>query len=151
AADGSSIEKVIQNIETNVPTGSTHCNEAAIDIGPQHQARAAAKGFEFPPDNVAAPVVLERPGSVGSHYFCFGNVLCGPSHRGEPHRCSNRTKAPIGLKRRPLAQNCRVCKRLPDSFRRVAKVSDEDERPRRSVVAYYLGPAGGTRCILSAI
>src|ERR1700686_5256581 len=28
AADGSSAEEVIQNIETNVPTGSTHCHEA---------------------------------------------------------------------------------------------------------------------------
>src|SRR5262249_45554500 len=27
AANGSSAQKVIQNIETNVPTGSTHCDE----------------------------------------------------------------------------------------------------------------------------
>src|SRR2546430_797141 len=50
AADGSSAEKVIQNIETNVPPGSTHRDEAAIDVVPQRQARAATKGFEFPPD-----------------------------------------------------------------------------------------------------
>jgi hypothetical protein len=32
AADGSSAEKAIQNIETNVPPGSTHCDEAAIEV-----------------------------------------------------------------------------------------------------------------------
>src|SRR5215510_8332053 len=41
AADASSAEKVIQHIETNVPPGSTHRDEAAIDVGPQRQARAA--------------------------------------------------------------------------------------------------------------
>src|SRR6266699_5809964 len=58
AADGRSAEKPIQNIETNVPPGSTHRDEAAIDVGPQRQARAATKGFEFPPDILVAPVVL---------------------------------------------------------------------------------------------
>src|SRR5437879_6121324 len=35
AADGSSAEKAVQNIETHVPPGSAHCDEAAIDVGPQ--------------------------------------------------------------------------------------------------------------------
>src|SRR6202022_1443671 len=39
ASDGSSAEKVIQNIETNVPSGSAHCDEAGTDVGPQRQAR----------------------------------------------------------------------------------------------------------------
>ncbi len=34
AADGSSAEKVIQDIETNVPTGSAHGDEAVTDVGP---------------------------------------------------------------------------------------------------------------------
>src|SRR5439155_6524547 len=34
AADGRSAEKMIQNIETDVPPCSTHCDEAAIDVGP---------------------------------------------------------------------------------------------------------------------
>ena len=42
ASNGLTGEKVIQNIETNVPTGSTHCDEVPIDAGPQRQARAAA-------------------------------------------------------------------------------------------------------------
>src|SRR6267378_6406568 len=66
APDGSSAEKMIQNIETNVPPGSTHGDEAAIDVGPQRQARAATKGFELPPHIEATPVVLKRLGSVGS-------------------------------------------------------------------------------------
>ena len=31
AADGSSAEKMIQNIETNVPSSSTHCDEAVSE------------------------------------------------------------------------------------------------------------------------
>ncbi len=105
AADGSSVEKTIQNIETNVPPGSTHGDEAATDIGPQREARAASKGFEFPAHIEVAPIVLKRLGSVGSRHFCFGNVRCGRSHRGELRRGSDRTQVPIGVEGRPLAQS----------------------------------------------
>src|SRR5207249_5832211 len=72
AADGGSAEKVIENIEADVPPGSTHRDEAAIDVGPQRQARAATRlgadalrrgrlqRFELPPHIEATPVVLER-------------------------------------------------------------------------------------------
>src|SRR5438093_1326087 len=43
-----------------------------------------------------------------------------------------------------------VGQRLPDLFRRVAQFSDENERPRLSVLP-YLRPAGRTRRVLSAI
>src|SRR6202035_2805661 len=46
AADGSSAEKAIQNIESNVPPGGTHGNKAAIDGVPQRQERAAIAGCE---------------------------------------------------------------------------------------------------------
>src|SRR5882724_10992255 len=114
AADGGSAEQVIQNIEAKVPPGSTHRDEAAIDVGPQRQARAATNGFELPPHIEATPVVLEHLGSVGSGHCCFGDVRRGRSHRGELHRGSNRTQAPIGVEGRPLAQLRRVGKRLPD-------------------------------------
>src|SRR5438874_11837326 len=67
AADGSSAEKPIQNIESNVPARGAPRDEAAIDVMPQRQARAATKGFEFPP----GIVVLKPLGSVGSRHFCF--------------------------------------------------------------------------------
>jgi hypothetical protein len=41
AAEGLTAEKPIQNIETNVPPGSAHCDEAVTDVGPQRQTRAA--------------------------------------------------------------------------------------------------------------
>ncbi len=155
AADGSSAEKVIQNIETNVPSGSAHCDEAVTNIGPQRQARALTQGFEFPPHIEATPVVLKRFGSVGSRHFCLGNVRRGRSHRGELHRGSHRTQAPIGFKGSPLAQMRRVGKSLPDFFRRVAQFSDENERPLLFVLLYpvlsYLRPAGRTRCVLLAV
>src|SRR3989441_8844216 len=111
---------------------------------------AATEGFEFPPDSLGAPVVLKHLGSVGSRHCCFGNLRRGRSHRGELHRGSNRTQAPIGFKGSPLAQMRWVGKRLPDFFRRVAQVSDENERPLLSVLS-YLRPAGRSRCVLLAI
>src|SRR6266436_6016217 len=150
AADGSSDEKAIQNIETNVPPGSTHGDEAAIDVVPQRKARAATKGFEFPPDIFVTPVVLKHLGSVGSRHCCFGNLRLGRSHRGELHRGSNRTQAPIGVEGRPLTQMRRVGKRLPDFLRRVAQLSDKNECPLLSVLS-HLRPAGRTRCVLLAL
>ena len=67
AADGSSVEKAIQNIETNMPPGGAPRDEAAVDVVPEGEARAAARGFEFPPDIA----VLKQFGSVGSGHFCF--------------------------------------------------------------------------------
>src|SRR5262249_12325256 len=122
AADGSSAEEAVQNIESNVPPGSTHGYEAAIDLVPHRQTRAAANGFELPP----GIVVFKHVGSVGSRHRCFERRR--RSHPGELHG-PNRTQAPIGLKGRPLAQMRRVSKRLPDFFRRVAQLSDENERP----------------------
>src|SRR5216683_3429099 len=149
AADGSSAQKAIQNIESNVPPGGAPRNEAAIDAVPQRQARAATKGFEFPPDIA----VLKHCGSVGSRHSCFERR--GRSDPGEIHRASNRTQAPIDYKGSPLAQLRRVGKRLPDFFRRVAQFSDENERPLvftvLSPVLLYPRPAGRTRCILLEI
>src|ERR1700688_579976 len=45
ASDGLTGEKPIQNIETNVPPRSAHCDEAVTDVGPQRQARALTQGF----------------------------------------------------------------------------------------------------------
>src|SRR5437773_3853479 len=150
AAEGGSAQQVIQHIEANVPPGSTHGDEAAIDVGPQRQARAAAEGFELPAHIEATPVVLEHLGSVGSRHCGFGHVQRGRSHRGELHRGSNRTEAPIGVEGRPLAQLRWVGQRLPDFFWRVTQLSDENERPLLSVLS-HLRPAGRTRCVLLAI
>ncbi len=144
AADGRSVEQVIQNIETNVPPGSTHRDEAAIDAVPQRQARAAANGFEFPSDIA----VLKQLGGVGSCHCRFERLR--RSHPGEIYGSSHRTQAPIHHKGSPLAQMRRVGKRLPDFFRRVAQFSDENERPLGSVLL-YLSPAGGTWCVMLAI
>src|SRR5713226_2111474 len=140
AADGSSAQKAIQNIESNVPPGGAPRDEAAIDAVPQRQARAATKGFEFPP----SIFVLKHLGSVGSRHSCFQRR--GRSHPGEIHR-SNRTQAPIDNEGSPLAQMRRVGKRLPNSFRRMAEFSDEDERPLLPILS-YLRPAGRTWCVL---
>src|SRR6185369_481937 len=150
AADGSAAEKVIQNIETNVPPGRTHCDEAAIDVVPERETCAATRGFELPSNIVAAPVVFKHLGSVGSRYCRFGNQRLGCSHRGELHHGSSRTQVPIGVKGSPRAQMRRVGQRLPDFGRRVAQLSDQDEGPAFSILS-DLRPAGRTRCVVLAL
>src|ERR1700693_3675552 len=81
----------------------------------------------------------------------FVSVTCGA---GAPTVVSF-TVAPTVL-RLPSAskgahsQMRRVGKRLSDFFRRVAQLSDENERPLLSVLS-SLRPAGRTRCVLLAI
>src|SRR5207248_11240173 len=66
AADRSSAEKTMQDIETNVPSGSTHCVDAAIQAVLESQARDAAKGFELAPGIGVLPVGLEHSARAGS-------------------------------------------------------------------------------------
>src|SRR5215472_8061237 len=108
AAERRSAEKVIQDIETNMPPGSTHGDEAVADVGPQRQARTAANWLELPSHVKAAPFVLQRVGRVGSRHCCFGNVQRGRSDGGELYRGSSRTQAPIRVEGCPLTQMCRV-------------------------------------------
>ena len=70
APNGLAGEKAVQHIERNVPARSAPRDEAAIDVVPQRQTRAAAERLEFPPD-VAE---LKHIGSVGSRHSGFG---CG--------------------------------------------------------------------------
>src|SRR4029077_13552348 len=148
ASDRGAAEKAIQNVETNVPPGSAHGDEAVTDVGPQRKARAANNGFEFPSHIEASPLVLKRLRSVGSHHRCFGNKRCRRSHRGQPHRGSNRTQVPIRVEGRPLAQMRRVGKRLPDFLRRVAQFTDENERPLLSVFLYSRSAGRARRVLL---
>src|SRR5256885_10440420 len=106
ASDGVAGENPIQHIETNVPAGSAHRDEAAIYLGPQCETRAAANSFEFPP----GIVILEHFRSIGSRHSGFERR--GRTHPGELHS-SNFTQASIGVERWPLAQMRRVGKRLP--------------------------------------
>src|SRR6202140_2976029 len=73
-------EEPLKDVEADVPARGAPRDVAAIDVVPQRQARAATKGFEFPPDIVATPVVLKHLGSIGSRHCCFGNVRRGRSH-----------------------------------------------------------------------
>src|SRR5580765_6021832 len=59
ASNGLTDEKVIQYVEADVPPGGAHCNVASINAGPQRQASAATKGFEFPPHIEVTPLVLK--------------------------------------------------------------------------------------------
>jgi hypothetical protein len=108
AAEWSPAEKMVQNIEANVPSGSTHRDKAAIDVVPQCEARAASGGFEFPAQVLAAPVVLEQLGSVGSRDCGFLDLGRGRTYRAELDRCSSGVEGPIRVEGRPLAQMCRV-------------------------------------------
>src|SRR5882762_2205632 len=56
------VEQVNQNIETNVPPGSTHCDKAVTDVGPEREPRAPHNGFELPAHLEVTPLVLKHPG-----------------------------------------------------------------------------------------
>src|SRR5581483_8822100 len=143
ASNGLIGEKPIQHIQTNVPSSSTHGNEAAINVGPKRQARAAGKRFEFPSHIKVTPSVLKHIGSVSPLHGCFGDMRRGRSYRGEFHCSSNLTQVPIGIEGSPLAQVRRIGQRLPDFLRRVPQLSDENKGPLFSILS-YLRPAGGT-------
>src|SRR5437899_5721783 len=74
AANGISAEQPVQDIEADVPPGSTHGDVTAIDVGPQRQPCAAIQCLEFPPHLKAAPVVFERLGGLGSRHRGFADV-----------------------------------------------------------------------------
>src|SRR5215475_6310326 len=150
ASDGVAGEKPIQHVQADVPPGSAHCDEAAIDVGPQRQTRAAPKGFELPSHVETTPLVLEQLRSIRSSDSCFGNKQRGRSNRGELHRGSSLTQTRIGVKRSPLAKMRWVSQRLPDLFWGVAQLSNENELPRVAV-SLYLRPARGTGRVEVAI
>src|SRR5438132_6396358 len=95
-------EEPLKDVEADVPARGAPRDEASIDVVPQRQARAATKGFKFPPDIA----VLKHLGSVGSRHRCY--LRPARSQPGEIHRGSDGSQAPIGYEGSPLAQMRRV-------------------------------------------
>src|ERR1700745_2715675 len=155
ASDGMTAEKAIEHIEADVPPGCTHCDEAMADVGPEREARAAGGRLEFPAHVEAAPVVFKNVGRVGSRHGGFGNAQCRRSYGRELHRGSDCAEVPIGVEGSPLAEMHRVRQRLPDFFRSVAQLADENEFPLFLAVLQPLlldvRSAGWTRRVLLAI
>ena len=54
-------EEPIEHVEADVPARGAHRDEAAIDVVPEREARAAAERLQLPAQVVAAPAVLEQP------------------------------------------------------------------------------------------
>ena len=59
ASDRLTREEPVKDVEANVPARGAPRDEAAIDVVPERQARAAAERLEFPPQVAATPAVLE--------------------------------------------------------------------------------------------
>src|SRR5262245_18179038 len=53
-------EEPLKDVEADVPARGAPRDEAALDVVPEHEARATAERFELPPEVVAAPAVLEH-------------------------------------------------------------------------------------------
>src|SRR6202158_2565262 len=60
-------EEPLKDVEADVPARGAPRDEAAIDVVPEREARAAAESLELPP----GIVVLKHLGSVGSRHSCF--------------------------------------------------------------------------------
>src|SRR5579862_3336292 len=85
ASEWSAVKRVIQNIEANVPAGSTHRDVAAIDIVPKRETRAAAEVFELPTQISVAPAILQDAGLIGSLDSGFRDHWCGRAYRIQLH------------------------------------------------------------------
>src|SRR5690348_11396692 len=145
AAERGSAEKMIQNVEAKVPSGSAHCNVLAGDVGPQRQARTTAERLELPSDVEAAPVIFEQLGRLSAGHLRLGDAQRRRAYRGELHCGSGGAEVGIGVERRPFPQACRVRQRLPDLLRWMAQLAHEDQCPVVAVLA-DLG-TGGTRLV----
>src|SRR5512143_1350006 len=86
AAERISVEEMIEDVETDVPSGGAHRDEAAIDVGPQCEASSVSSRLEVPSHVESAPVVREQSGSVGLSHRCFGNVRAWCADGGETRR-----------------------------------------------------------------
>src|SRR5262249_22185166 len=58
-------EEPLKDVEADVPARGAPRDEAAIDVVPEREARAAAERFELPPAVVATPAVLKQPRRLG--------------------------------------------------------------------------------------
>jgi hypothetical protein len=139
----------LKDVEADVPARSAPRDEAAIDVVPEREARAAAERRQFPPEVAATPAIFEQRRRLGLLHGALGDLRRRRPGRRELHRTHD-GQVPISVKRRPFGQVCRIGQRLPHDRRRVTELSDKDERPLLSVLL-YVRPAGGTRCILLAI
>src|SRR5262245_38683840 len=122
-------ELPLEDVEADVPAGGAPGDEAAIDVVPQLEARAATERLELPPEIVAAPAVLEQSRSLGSLHGALGDLGCRRPDRRELHG-PHGGQVSVGVERCPLGQLRGIRQRLPHHLRRMAKLSDEDERPR---------------------
>src|SRR5262245_34203715 len=65
ASNRLSRKEPLKDAEADVPARGAPRDEAAIDVVPEREARAAAERFELPPEVVATPAVLEQTRRLG--------------------------------------------------------------------------------------
>src|SRR5262245_38709782 len=58
-------EEPLEDVEADVPARRAPGDEAAIDVVPEREARAARERLELPPQVAATPAVLEQPRRLG--------------------------------------------------------------------------------------
>src|SRR5689334_5159556 len=149
APDGLAVEGAIQHVEADVPAGGAHGDEPTIDVVPEREARAVADRLQLPPEVLAAPVELEQPGGVGAPHLGLGDVWRWRTDGGQP--CGARAaEVAVRIERSPFAEVLGIGERLPDSFRWMAKVADQDEGPAVSVLLDVSAKGGAGRVLLTA-
>jgi len=126
-----------------VPARGAPRDEAAIDIVPQRQARAARKGFEFPPGI-----------AVLQHLGASARVTRVSIGLGAPVQVSftvptvpTLPSTVKGAHSRRCAGSVSACQTFSSDWR---KFSDENERPLLSVL-FHLRPVSRARCVQLAI
>src|ERR1700752_3173363 len=94
AADRVTREMPPEHVEADVPARGAPRDEAAIDVVPEREPRAAALRLQFPAQIASSPAVLEQRRRLGTLHGALGNHRGRRSHRRELHR-SHGGEAPI--------------------------------------------------------
>src|SRR5882724_272275 len=67
-------EEPLEDVEADVPPRGAPRDEAAIDVVPEREARAAPERLELPPEAMAPPAVLEELWRVGPPHGGLRNL-----------------------------------------------------------------------------
>src|SRR5262245_16992246 len=89
-------EEPLKDVEADVPARGAPRDEAALDVVPEREARAAAERLELPPAVATTPGVLEQPRRLGPLYGGLGDLRCRRPDRRELHR-PHGGQVPIGV------------------------------------------------------
>ncbi len=108
---GAPAQKTVQHVEANVPSGSAHRNEAAINVVPQHQARAVTTGSSSHRVSPYSSIV------GGSARFTLDSIPVWDFPPGKIHRFDRTSERPQRVRWRRCAGSISACQTFSGEWR----------------------------------